>query len=94
MVMKGIVLSIVFALISGGSFGQNKSVEASSSTTDKISGKELKIETESVSDTKPKAAPANGISKRRENAPVNTIQRTPEMLERKKKAPLLNEPQQ
>jgi len=92
--MKGIVLSSAFVLISVGGFGQNKADAASSSAIDKISGKELKVETESVTVTKPTSTPTNSISQRRENAPVNTIQRSPEMLERKKKAPLLNEPQQ
>ena len=89
--MRIFALAFCLGLFSLPSIAQSK-VDASAIKTDYINDK-ANVESTSTKEVKRSAATNTSVSTKRIHAPKNKIERTPEMLNRKKKAPLLNEPQ-
>jgi hypothetical protein len=86
-----LLITICLCLSGLVGFTQSKPQSSSSSSTE-----ERKERTKAVTETiemKSTVPSAQKIERKRESAPKRSIERSKEMLERKKQAPLLNEPQ-
>lgn len=91
MIKSAIILaaSITFSLAVSA---QDKSVAPASQATDVVKDERVKPTNDSES-VKRSPVSSNDASELRSNAPASRIERTPEMIEKKKTAPLMSDPQ-
>lgn len=89
--MKLFSICTALCLMSLVSYSQDKTTSTNSTTSTKAKTKVVNGDAMVKDDSNPNPS---GVSSKRTSTPVNNIVRTREMLDRKKTAPLLSDPQE